>query len=103
VICSECEDFEFRRDRPLWWGMNQVLLLVLPKPKPSPFASLGLMWAAMLGGSQEPTHYERHREEYARTGDPLELERMLRQVSTPNQMADNLHLGDDTRHEAPGP
>jgi len=34
----------------------------------------------MLGGAPA-THYERHRDEYARTGDPLEMERMLRQVT----------------------
>ena len=87
MICRECEDFEFRRDRPLWWGLNQALLILLPKPKPSPFAGLGSMWSAMLGGRQEPTHYERHHEEYARTGDPLELERMLRQVNYTRETA----------------
>ena len=29
------------------------------------------------------TQYERHRAEYERTGDPMELERMLRHVKTP--------------------
>jgi hypothetical protein len=67
--------------------MTAFVLLMLRGPRPSPFADLGLTWSAMLGGPSPATHYERHHEEYARTGDPLELERMLRQVNYTRETA----------------
>jgi hypothetical protein len=70
LSCAECESFEFKRDHPIRHALGYG---------PSSFSGFGeVMLAAM--GARVPTHYERHRDEFARTGDPLALERMLRQV-----------------------
>jgi hypothetical protein len=44
-----------------------------------PLEGIGRAFTALMG-QREPSHYDRHRDEYARTGDPRELRRMLRQV-----------------------
>jgi hypothetical protein len=84
VICDECEEYELRRDHWRSWLVQRALLAVLPKPKRSPFAGISSMVSAALGGgtwsSAPPSHYDRHREEYARTGSEIELQRMLRQI-----------------------
>jgi hypothetical protein len=83
MICAECEEFELQRDNWRSWLLQRAMLAILPKPKPSPFAGLSsLISAALGGGTSAPpvTHYDRHRDEYARTGDQIELQRMLRQV-----------------------
>ena len=48
--------------------------------RPSPFTQATWGMRALLG-MREPTWYERHRDEYARTGDPAEFKRMLRHVT----------------------
>ena len=86
MICDECESYEYKRDHPLRWMMRaaQVWLLTQAAPKPSPVTlmlrSMGSLLGAMSGSAAPPTHYERHRNEWVRTGSRLELQRMLRQV-----------------------
>jgi hypothetical protein len=75
IWCGDCDDFEFRRDHPAW----ALLLTVLPRPKPSPFAAVSQIFTAALGGPAL-SHYDRHYRAYVYTGEPRELERMLRQV-----------------------
>jgi hypothetical protein len=79
VNCPECADYELRRDHLLIWAALRAAAVF--GPRPSPFAGLGESLSVMLGGKAAPTHYQRHHDEYARTGDSLEMERMLRQVN----------------------
>jgi hypothetical protein len=73
--CEECEDFEFRRAHPIRW----IVYRALTERYRSPFPNVAAIMLAAMGG-KVATHYERHRDEFARTGDPVELDRMLRQV-----------------------
>lgn len=78
MSCAECEDFEFCRDRPLRWLLTTLFTRLMVRAYP--LNGLCGVLSIAIGGQPPPTHYEHHREEYARTGDPLEMERMLRQV-----------------------
>jgi hypothetical protein len=72
---------------PLCWRTeaswsDKLAKAVLTLARPQPRFSFGPFTAMMAAatGRPAPTWYERHRDTYARTGDPAELARMLRHV-----------------------
>jgi hypothetical protein len=70
VNCELCRRAELTR-----WSR---LIEVFTGPPGGPLAGFGDMLRFMVSG---PTLYERHREEYVRTGDAQELTRMERHVT----------------------
>jgi hypothetical protein len=80
VPCADCERAEQTPSRRL---LGAAARAIQPRPSPAMTAAAGMAATtrALLGGPPPPSLYEQHREAYVRTGDPAELERMLRHVT----------------------
>lgn len=79
VDCRECDRAELRAAGRVLGPLLVAVYDWQERRNRSPLAGIGETFRAMLGGA-EPSPYERHRDEYARTGDGRELARMLRHV-----------------------
>ncbi|MFJ6530865.1 hypothetical protein ACIQMZ_37165 [Streptomyces longwoodensis] len=75
TFCESCRRAEMTR----WERLREDVLTALRGPDAARFVRLhgATLYAAYIGR----TPYDRHRQEYERTGDPIELERMLRHVT----------------------
>ena len=77
--CEQCR----RAELTPWERLREDLLAVLglggPRTLDRAMRHFG-SYAYIAAGLPVPTDYDRHRAEYERTGDPLELTRMLRHV-----------------------
>ncbi len=78
VTCEEC----WRAETPLWRRVLRGLDdLVFPPSRVGRYArEHGLLLRAAMGVGGFPSAYDRHKAEYEHTGDPMELERMLRHI-----------------------
>jgi hypothetical protein len=75
IDCEQCE----RQELPYFWRVITAIV-GWHLGAPSVLSGYGSTMRALLGGPPPPTHYELHYAEFIRTGEPIEKERMLRQV-----------------------
>lgn len=75
--CPACA----KAEATYWQRIAGALLDLIDRPSPAArmIASYGRAMSAALG-VRSPSWYEKHRDEWVRTGDDLELARMLRHV-----------------------
>ncbi|NUR38795.1 MAG: hypothetical protein HOV73_01745 [Streptomyces sp.] len=79
IQCEVCRRAELPRFQRLKEDALNLFLGPTPAQRIMHSAHVFSVYRAALAGAPA-TPYDRHREEYVRTGDPIELERMLRHV-----------------------
>jgi hypothetical protein len=75
--CEQCRKVETPRAKRILREVRVAVLGLSPQEKQQ---IVGRAYASAYRAMAGITWYEKHKEEYARTGNPIELERMLRHV-----------------------